>query len=127
MSRYPLYPQLSEEGHLEAQRIIDIFKERLKKLCEETLGNLYTDVLFHIESDSWHNFRDAIVSGLRDYGNRKFQAEYDFKQIREKIYAEFRADIIKDLDQDNLEKIKNLEDEVKRLREMLHDEYRSYR
>ena len=116
---YPLYPELSEAGREEAQRLIDKFKKKMKEAADEVLGELYVDVACFIESDSWTNFRNALLDGLRGYKNRKVQAGYDFKKIREKIYFEYRDEIIKDLDQDNLKKIAELEKINSGLHEML--------
>ncbi len=115
--KYPLFPLLGEDGEREAQELINQFKERLIKVADEAIRDLYTDIVVHIESDSWTNYRNKLMDGFRDYSNRKIQGEFDFKKIREQIYKDYRDDIIKDLDQDNLKKIESLEDEVRRLRE----------
>ena len=41
---YPLYPSLTEQGKEEAQKIMDSFKPKLKKLMDEVLSDLYVDV-----------------------------------------------------------------------------------
>jgi hypothetical protein len=115
--QYPLYPELSEEGCQEAQILIDRFKNQLKKAADEIIGDLYVDVPAYIESDSWTNFRNTLMAGFKNYGNRKIQGDYDFKEIRAQIYKDFREEIIEDLNQDNLKKIEELEKEVARLRE----------
>lgn len=119
--QYPLYPELPEAGREEAGALVERFKVQLKKAAEEVLGGLYTDVVCHIESDSWTNYRNAMMDGFKDYRNRLVQGEYDFRAIREKIYSEFRADIIKDLDQDNLKRIEDLQKEVSRLQDMISE------
>ena len=91
---YPLFPMLPEAGKVEAQAILDQFKGRMVKTCEEALGRLYVEVIPHIESDSWTNFRNNMMDGFKGYQNRLVQGEYDFKAIREKIYSEYRAEII---------------------------------
>ena len=123
-TEYPLFPKLSEAGQEEAQQLIDSFKTALKKATEEVISNLYCDVIFYIESDAWTNFRNELMSGLRNYANRRIQGEYDFKQIRQQIFEDFKDEIIKDLDQDNLEKIKELEKDVERYTEWLRDKYK---
>ena len=114
--RFPLYPDLSEEGEIEAQKLIDAFKENLREaareVIDETITELYCDILPHIQSDSWGNFRRDLMEGLLNYNNRKIQGDYDFKDIRQQIYKEYREDIIKDLDQDNLEEIKKLKEQI---------------
>lgn len=121
---YPLYPLLSEEGKLEAERVIELAKKRIKDVCDEALGEIYMGIPRYIESDSWTNFRNDMMDGFRDYRTRIKQGEYDFKQIRQTIYNEFRAEIIADLDQDNLAEIKRLQEAVKRLNDMLYERNR---
>ena len=117
--QYPLYPTLPEAGAQEAQELIERFKQQLKTAAEFAIADLYTDILPHIESDAWTNYRNQMMEGFKDYDNRKIQGEHDFKALRQQIYREFRDDIIKDLDQDNLEEIERLKREIEHLREML--------
>ena len=117
---YPLYPELSEEGGAEAQALVDKFKEHLKKAAEEVLGDLYCDVAVHIESDSWTNYRNHLMAGLRNYSNRKIQGEYDFAAIRRAIFEEYRDEIIPELNQDLLEENKALKEEIEELRRRGH-------
>ena len=117
---YPLYPELSEEGEKEAQTLIDKFKEELKKVADEAIGDLYCDIACHISSDSWSNYRNEMMAGFRNYDNRKVQGEYDFKEIRQAILKEHRDDIIEDLNQDMLKEIERLKEQIafsNRLRE----------
>lgn len=116
--QYPLYPELSEEGKKEAQLIMDAFKKKLKKAANEILSDFYCDVAMYIESDSWTNFRNQLLDGFKDYGNRKIQGEYDFKEIRQAIYREYRDEIIQDLDQDLMEENKRLKETIEFLRKM---------
>ena len=116
-AEYPLFPILLERGQEEAQRIMDKFKVDMKKLQDEALGELYVDVAVYIESDSWTNFRSKLMQGLTNYRNRGVQGEYDFARIRRAIYEEFKEEINKDLDQDLLKKVEELEATLKRERE----------
>lgn len=115
MNEYPLYPELSEDAQKEAVKLIESFKENLKKAAEEAIGNLYVDVMPYIESDTWSNFRGQVVDGFRNYNNSKIQAKYDFKQIRQKIYEEYRDEIIEDLNKDLVEENKNLKETIARM------------
>jgi len=115
-NEYTLFPSLSEEAQKEAEQLIENFKKQLIKIAEDAIGNLYSDIIFYIKSDSWQNFRNELMDGLRNYNNRKIQAEYDFEKIRREIYNEFKDEIIKDLDQDNLQRIKKLEEKNAELR-----------
>jgi hypothetical protein len=120
--QYPLFPELSEQGGIEAQNLIDKFKKQLieasKDIVDNIAGELYCDVLPYVESDAWTNFRNDMLSGFRNYDNRKIQNEFDFKEIRQEIYKEFREDIIKDLDQDNLKEIEQLKEQIKWLQDL---------
>ena len=114
-TNYPLYPELSEEGQKEAVQLIESFKSQLKKAAEETIESLYVDIMDYIESDSWNNFRNQIMSGFRNYDNRKIQNEYDFKNIRTEIYKEFRSEIIVDLNQDLIMENEDLKKQIEHL------------
>ena len=111
-NNYPLFPDLPEEGEREAQRLIDKFRESLlesvKAIAEKAMFDLYADIIPHIQSDSWTNYRNHLMDGFKNYSNRKIQGAYDFKEIRQAIFKEFREDIIVDLDQDLVEENKDL-------------------
>lgn len=119
---YPLYPSLSKEAAEEAQLLINNFKKDLEKAAKEALSNLYCDIAYYIESDSWANFRNQIMDGFRNYNNRKIQAKWDFKEIRQEIFKEFRAEIVQDLNQDLVEENKDLKAQIERLHESLRHE-----
>ena len=107
---YPLFPALAEGGAEEAQALIESFKKQLSKAAEQASGELYCDIVPHIESDSWVNYRNDLLAGLRDYRNRTIQGDYDFAQIRQAIYKEYRDELIVDLNQDLVKE----NDELKR-------------
>ncbi len=116
MEKYPLYPELNEAGNQEAQELMDKFKLKAKKvlddLLDDYLGSCYVGLLPEIESDSWGNYRNTMMDGFKNYNNRLAQSRWDFKAIRQQIYEDFREDIIKDLNQDNLDRIKELEEQI---------------
>jgi hypothetical protein len=115
---FPLYPTLAPEAIIEAQALMDGFKAKMLKLCDETLGDLYANVSAYIESDHWTNYRNDLLAGLRNYGNRKVQASYDFTAIRRAIFDEFRAEIIPDLNQDLLAEVESLKKQLTIEREL---------
>lgn len=108
MSEFPLYPELKAPAAEEAQALVDKFKEQLKKAAEEVIGQLYCDVAVHIESDSWTNFRNALMDGFRGNFNKKVLGEYDFAAIRKEIYKEYREELIPDLNQDLVKEVDDL-------------------
>ena len=112
MSDFPLYPELSEAGQTEAQELVNKFKAEIVKAAEDAIGDLYCDVAVHIESSSWTNYRNKMMDGFRNYGNRNVQGEHDFKIIRKAIYDEFRDELIVDLNQDMLKEIEGLKEQL---------------
>ena len=118
---YPLFPSLPEDGQKEAQLLIDSFKAKIKKEIDNLLGNLYCDVVCHIESDSWTNFRNSMMDGFKDYNNRHIQGAYDFKKIREQIYKDFRGEIVADLNQDLVKEVEELKEESAKHLKWYHD------
>lgn len=124
--KYPLYPDLKDPGPEEAQKIIDAFKEKLKKIAEEAIGELYTDVPIYIESDSWTNFRNELLAGLCNYNNAKLQVKYEFAKIRRAIFDEYKTEIIADLNQDLVEEVADLKKQLSELREYMSREREWY-
>jgi len=121
---FPLYPELSEQGNIEAVKLIEKFKKDLVKAADEAIGDLYCEIIPHIESDSWSNFRNDLMDGFKNYGHRKIQSPYDFKEIRQQIYNDFREDIIPDLNQDLVEENEKLKADIKRMQEWERDRSR---
>ena len=48
--------ELDKQG----QSYMDTFKKKMKALCEEILGDVYVDLMPHIESDTWTNYRNVL-------------------------------------------------------------------
>lgn len=109
---YPLFPELSKEAQIEAQELINKFKIELAKSAESAISDFYCDIMPYIESDTWTNFKNELMAGFKEYGNRKIQGEYDFKEIRQSILKNHKEDIIKDLNQDMVEEIKELKNQL---------------
>ena len=120
---YPLYPELTEQGKEEAQKIMDSFKPKLKKLMDEVLADLYTDVSYYVESDHWTNYRNALMDGFRGYGGGKPNHEYDYKELRQSIYKNHKNEIVADLNQDLVEENQKLMAQIKQLQQRIN-EYR---
>lgn len=124
-TEYPFYPELSEEGAKEAQQLIEKFKADITKVAEDTITQLYCEIIPYLESDSWGNFRNEIMSGFRNYNN-KAKAQYDFKEIRQQIYKEFRSEIIPDLNQDLVEENETLKKQLEHMSDLLQIANRGY-
>jgi len=120
---YPLYPELTDQGKEEAQKIMDSFKPRLVKLLDEVMGELYTDVSYYIASDHWTNYRNALMDGFKGYKNGKTNHEYDYKELRQAIYTNHKEEIVKDLNQDLIKENENLKADIERLHEQLTERF----
>lgn len=119
--KYPLYPELTEQGKKEAQRIMDSFKPKLAKLMGEVLGDLYTDVSYYVDSDHWTNYRNALMDGFKDYGSGKPSHEHNYKELRQAIYRNHKDEIVTDLNQDLIVENEQLKKNVEQLLQQLHD------
>ena len=118
---YPFYPDLSEEGKKEAQIVMEKFIDQLKKSAEDAIHKMHCDIIWCIESDSWENYRNAIMDGFKNYKNHLVQNEYDFKEIRQQIFKDNREDIINDLNQDLLKENEELKKDNERLNQWLRE------
>lgn len=121
--KYPLYPELTEQGKEEAQRIMNSFKPKIKSLIDELLGELYTDVSYYIESDHWTNYRNALMDGIKNYGSGKPNHEYEYKELRQAIYRNHKDEIVNDLNQDLVSENKQLKKQIEKLQQQLHERY----
>lgn len=119
-NEFPLFPELQEGGAEEAQELIDKFRNMLKieaaNVMSLVMDEFYYNIVPHIESDAWTNYRNDLMNGLKNYRNRKIQGEFDFKEIRQSIFREFKDEIIKDLNQDHLESIESLKKQLEDMR-----------
>jgi len=110
------YPELTEQGKTEARNLV---KKIVKDIKKELDGNdFYCEIPCYIESDSWKNFRNSLLDGLKDYSNAKLMYKYDFKKIREVMLRDYRDEIVNDLNQDHLIEIKVLKERIKTLEEI---------
>lgn len=116
---HPFYPELTEQGKEEAQKIMDSFKPKLKKLMDEVLGDLYSDVSYYVDSDHWANYRNALMDGFKDYGSGKPNHDYNYKELRQAIYRNHKEEIVKDLNQDLVSENEQLKEQVRQLQQIL--------
>jgi hypothetical protein len=123
--KFPLYPHLGLDGQTQAEEVAEAFlldfKERCKGMLDELMGEFEYKIATFIETDSWENFRAELVQGICNYNNRELQGRYDYAKIRRAIFDTYKEEIIKDLDQDNLEKIAQLEETLASLRRSYDD------
>jgi len=108
-----LYPELSELGKHEAQLVLNKFKEELLSITEDSLRDIYCDVVVHIESDSWTNYKNVLMDGLSNLHRDCKYDNHDYKKIRQAIFEEHKEELIKDLNKDLLKTIEELKETLK--------------
>lgn len=113
------YPELSKGAAKDAQKLIDKFKSTLRKAADDVLTSFYCDILPFVEMDSWSNFQNRLLAGLKDYQTGKSLHKYDFKEIRKIMFREHKEEIIKDLDADILAENERLKECIKLLKEKM--------
>jgi hypothetical protein len=115
-------PILSEQGKKEGEKLIESFKEKMKDACEEILGEVYVDLMPHIESDSWLNYRNDMRSELeREYFKNDdwLKSEEIWAcNLRKAFYKQFKNELID-------ARVKDLEKEVAKYKEWYHEACRS--
>ena len=120
---YPLYPELTEQGKMEAQKIMDSFKPKLAKLLDEVMGDLYTDVSYYVDSDHWTNYRNALMDGFKGYKHGKCNHQHDYKELRQAIYENHKEEILNDLNQDLVKENERLRARSEQLQNQLNESY----
>lgn len=120
-NEYPLFPALTEQGAEDAQKIMDSFKPKLTALMNEVMSELYTDVSYYVESDHWTNYRNALMDGFKGYMHGKTDHAYDYKELRQAIYANHKEDIVKDLNKDLVEENERLKKQINGLLDQIRN------
>lgn len=106
--------QLNEVGLKEAETIIDRCKDRIKKACEEALGEIYTDLPQWLESDAWFNFRQQLrreIAG-KSYRDVLDAGDYWGLEVRNQIFEEHKDHFLKDAIISDLQKRIDMQNET---------------
>lgn len=100
----------AEKLQKEGQAFIDKFREKMKAIADETLGELYVNIMPYIETDTWTNYREELRLELEhEYKYSKFKEDWAVN-FRRAVFVENREEISKLIEQDILKRIKHLED-----------------
>lgn len=100
----------AEKLQTEAQAFMDSFRMKMKSIADETLGELYVNIMPYGESDTWINYREALRIELEhEYKYSHFKKEWA-TNFRRAVFVENREEISKLIEQDILKRIKHLED-----------------
>lgn len=108
-----------EKLQIESQEYIDKFRNKMKAIADETLGELYCNIMPYCETDTWTNYRESLRLELEhEYKFSTFKQDWA-KNFRRAVFVENREEISKLIEQDILKRIKHLED--------CHQEYEQFR
>ena len=100
----------SEKLQAEGQEFIDKFRVKMKAIADETLGELYCNIMPYMETDTWTNYREALRCELEhEYKYSRFKDEWAIN-FRRAVFVENREELSKLIEQDILKRIKHLED-----------------
>lgn len=91
---------------------LDNFKISMKKIADECLSKLYCDILPHIETDAWTNYRTVLRVELENEAKYSYFKDPWAKILRRTIFIENRDELVQLLNKDLLDRIKSLEDQV---------------
>lgn len=104
----------------EAQSYIDLFKTRMKIVAEDILGDLYINLVPHIETDAWLNYRNKIRDALcSDYARDEWLKDDHpwAREFRQKILREHPEALIDGLNKDLMKQVKYLQEMLNRRRD----------
>jgi len=107
-----------DELDKQGQAYMDTFKKKMKAICEEILGNMYVDLMPHIESDTWTNYRNVLRNEYEnDLKTSYFKSEYGVR-FRRLIFQENKKEMVDLINKDLLKENKKLTDILNRQRDM---------
>ncbi len=113
--QYPLFPELSEAGKLEAEKLVESFKKKLASAAEGVLNDFYAEILPYIESDAWTNYRNSMVEGFVGYSGRaKEMAQHDYVKLRRKMLDEHKEELQNDIIADLVAENESLKKQLQR-------------
>ena len=105
---------LSEEGEKEAEQFMQSFKKKMHDIADEVLGEIYVNLLPHIQSDAWMNYRNDMRSELeREYfkNNDWLKSEEIWAQnLRRAFYKQFKDELVD-------ARVRDLEKTIEKLKE----------
>lgn len=102
-----------ELGRL-GQEFMDKFRDKMKKISEEVLGEIYSELMPHIQGESWTNYRNYLNEGFtRGWIQDDFRREYH-ADLRKTILVENKDELVTLLNQDLVNRVKTLEDALNR-------------
>lgn len=112
------WPEMNDAQRELMERLVNNFKKKMLSAAEDAMATFYCDILPHIESDVFLNFKTHALSAVKGYAREDALRgdSYSGVEIRNQIYRDHKDEIVKLLDGDNLKRIKQLEEDLKRER-----------
>lgn len=104
--------ELSEKGQQEAIELVERFKGELKAVAEKAISGLYCDLIPHIETDAWTNYREQLRIELQKHYVQQATVSDEgawAMYVREAIFKQFRAELEQGVIADLTKRIEFLE------------------
>jgi hypothetical protein len=118
------YPELSEQGQLATQRIIDKFRDHLNKTFNEVIYEFTCTIADEITNDdSWIDVRQKTMDAMCGYPHRSEYRGLNWKQVRRRILEENRSEIINDIILDKESEIEALKKTIESIQECRRNGY----
>ena len=102
------------------QEIMDAAKDKLKKVCEDVLGEIYIDVAYYADQDANINYINKLREELAEEFMSEIKEKYTYyswaHHMRMALLKESPEIISNKIIEDLRDKIKSLEDHIEQLR-----------
>lgn len=117
------YVELPEKAQKQAEKLMKRYEKKTKSMLDEVWDELYCEVMLHIESDVWSNYRQDVIQWIQGYDTLH---KVDAKKVRQAILKNHREQIVDDLNADLLEENEKLKKQKQELLEENKELIRSY-
>lgn len=95
------------------QELIDVFKEKMKKACEDVIGDFYSDVTPYAEHDATINFKNELRKEIYDEIVKEIKSEHSHyswaHSIRMALLKQHKEELQNKIIKDLQEKLKSSE------------------
>lgn len=95
------------------QELVDIFKEKMKNVCEDVIGDFYSDVTPYAEHDATINFKNELRKEIYAEIVKEIKSEYSHyswaHSIRMALLKQHKEELQNKIIEDLQEKLKAAE------------------
>jgi len=114
--------EIEDKFAKEQTRLIESFKRKMKDVCEDVLGTVYTDVSSWAPIDAHINFKNALWSEVYADFKKEITSEHGqysrAHTLRMDLLKNHREEISNKIIEDLQEMVKSKDEHIEQLREM---------